>query len=215
MSRSTAAPAWVAAVVALGGSPDAAADAAVDLQRRYAEPHRSYHTTAHVDAVVGDCALLGADVRLDVHDRAVVALAACAHDVVYDAQPGADELASAAWARTWLTRSGVAPAVIDRVAELVLATTTHTAAPGDAGAAVLLDADLAILGATPDEYAGYVAAVRREYAAFSDDDWRTGRARVLAALAERERLYLTEPAHHRWERQARRNLGDERAGLAR
>ena len=40
------------------------------------------------------------EVGLDDDTAALVALAACAHDVVYDGRPGADERASAEWARS-------------------------------------------------------------------------------------------------------------------
>jgi predicted metal-dependent HD superfamily phosphohydrolase len=213
MSDRTAAGDWTAAVVRVGGRAETAEEGAADLTRRYAEPHRSYHTTRHVDAVVRDVALLAREEQLEEEDRAIVALAACAHDVVYDAQPGEDERASAEWARSWLARADVPKTLIDRVGELVLATMNHSAAPGDAAAAVLLDADLAILGSSADDYAGYVQAVRREYATVSDADWRVGRARVLSALAARPRLYLTAPAHQRWAEHARRNLAAELAEL--
>jgi predicted metal-dependent HD superfamily phosphohydrolase len=215
MSDGTAARAWVAATAALGGRVEAARDAGAELARRYAEPHRSYHTGAHVDAVVREVAELAGAEHLDEAESAAVTLAACAHDVVYDARPGADERASAEWARSRLTRCGLATAVADRVVELVLTTITHLGAPGDLGAAVLLDADLAILGAPPTDYAGYVTSVRREYAAVPDAEWRTGRAAVLDALLTRPRLYLTASAFARWEEPARRNVEAELRELRR
>lgn len=213
MGELTASSTWVAAVVAAGGRRESAESAAADLASRYGEAHRRYHTADHVDAVVRDCALLGAEVGLSAPDGIAVALAACAHDVVYDARPGTDERASAEWARSWLTRAAVAERVAERVADLVLATATHLAAPGDLAAAVLLDADLAVLAGSPDEYARYVAAVRDEYPSVSDSEWRTGRSQVLGALIGRPRLYVTEPARARWEGPARRNVSGELAGL--
>jgi predicted metal-dependent HD superfamily phosphohydrolase len=209
-----AAAAWTAAGIQLGGSPQAVAEAAADLARRYAEPHRHYHDAAHVDAVVRYCALLAADEHVDEAERAVVTLAACAHDVVYDARPGKDEEASAEWAHGWLSRAEVPDAVVERVAGLVRGTATHTAASGDVGAAVLFDADLAVLGGSPADYARYVAAVRVEYAGISDADWRVGRARVLGSLAARNPIYVTESAQRRWEATARLNLAAELRSLA-
>jgi predicted metal-dependent HD superfamily phosphohydrolase len=212
-SGSAAARAWIEAVRQLGGSADTAIGAAAELDRRYAESHRGYHGTAHVEAVVRDCAQLADELGLDCDARALVTLAACAHDVVYDGRPGADERASADWARRHLAASAVAATGVERVGELVLATTTHAAADGDLLAAVLLDADLAILGAPPDAYIRYMVAVRKEYASVPDDQWRTGRTHVLTDLAARRRLYVTEPARRRWAAQARRNLATELAGL--
>jgi predicted metal-dependent HD superfamily phosphohydrolase len=205
--------AWTDAVVAAGGAPGPAAAGAVDLERRYAEPHRRYHTGTHVQAVLRDCAALAAAVGLAPEERVAVTLAACAHDVVYDARPGADERASADWAVAALDAAGVGPVVTGRVRFLVLATLTHDADATDTGAGVLLDADLAVLAGPPDAYAAYVRAVRAEYAAVTEPQWRTGRAAVLSALLERPRLYLTEPGRTRWDATARANVAGELAQL--
>jgi predicted metal-dependent HD superfamily phosphohydrolase len=209
---SVAGRAWVAAVTQLGGSAEAAAATAADLEHRYCEPHRRYHTLTHVAAVLDDAARLAAEVGLSVSDRAVVALAACAHDVVYAPRPGRDEQASAAWARAALTACAVPDEVGAQVAAIVLATISHTA--DVAVANVLLDADLAILAADPAEYARYVDGVRAEYSAVPDADWRTGRAAVLRRLLDRPALFATEPARRRWDARARRNLAAELAALS-
>ncbi|MDT4930129.1 MAG: hypothetical protein QOF92_2996 [Pseudonocardiales bacterium] len=204
--------AWVAAVGHLGGGGGAAADRAADLERRYAEPHRSYHTTTHLEAVLRDSAWLGDQIGLDPDERAIVALAACAHDVVYDAKPGDDERASAQWARHALTTAGLTEDLVQRVEHLVLLTLTHTG-DDDAAGAVLLDADLAILAAEPRAYADYVAAVRAEYASVTDEQWRTGRTDVLTNLLKQQPLFHTAPAQQKWEEPARRNLDSELQAL--
>ncbi|NBH05559.1 hypothetical protein, partial [Amycolatopsis sp. SID8362] len=131
---------------------------------------------------------------------------AWAHDVVYDAKPGEDERASAAWAREAL--DGVAEAHVARVEGLILATITHDAPPGDHLATALLDADLAVLGAPPDRYAAYAEGVRQEYAKYPDDVWREGRAAVLEGMLARE-LYRSEAARARWATAAEKNLTAE------
>jgi predicted metal-dependent HD superfamily phosphohydrolase len=192
--------AWHTAISALGGTL-----VETDLVARYGEPHRRYHDLDHARAVARDSVLL---VPLSDQERAVLVLAACAHDVVYDAVPGTDEQRSADWAREWLGRSGLA-AVADRVAELVLMTIKHAADPDDAVACALLDADLSVLGSSPIDYDAYAAAVRQEYSAVSDEAWRTGRSRVLGSLLERDKLFLTPAGRDRWEARARRNLARE------
>ncbi|MGW7538568.1 HD domain-containing protein [Amycolatopsis sp. NPDC054798] len=198
---------WHSSLARLGGDHRVGHDAWADLETRYSEPQRRYHDLAHATAVAHDAEHLAAD--LPFHERAVVVLAAWAHDVVYDAVPGQDEQLSAEWLRRWLTRAGVADAHIDRAEALVLATAAHEAPEGDLAAAALLDADLAILGAPPAAYATYVANVRQEYARYPDDAWATGRAAVLESLLGRPALYLTESAHSRWETAARQNLQAE------
>jgi predicted metal-dependent HD superfamily phosphohydrolase len=196
---------WDDAVRALGGTPDAG-----DLVERYAEPHRAYHNTFHVASVVRDSSALADAFAFSVEERAILALAACAHDVIYDGKPGDDERASARWARERLT--GLEEEHIARVESLVLATITHSS--DDPLAHVLLDADLAILGSEPEHYERYRQAVRREYAQYDDSVWRTGRAAVLKSLLERDDLYVTEPARRRWDAAARSNLARELQSLA-
>jgi predicted metal-dependent HD superfamily phosphohydrolase len=189
---------WDNAVLWLGGRSTPAAD---DLVRRYAEPHRKYHNAIHVEAVLRDAR------ELSDEDNPVLVLAICAHDVVYDAQPGADERASAAWARLRLTEAGLAEDHVAQVESLVLATITHQS--DDPLARILLDADLAILAAAPDAYDLYSRYVREEYASYADDVWRHGRTQVLRSLLDRDDLYQTPRARALWDAQARANLQRE------
>jgi predicted metal-dependent HD superfamily phosphohydrolase len=191
---------WRAAVAALGGTPDAWPR----LESRYGEPHRRYHTLTHAAAVARDSAWLAGG--LGETDRAVVAVAAWTHDVVYDANPGEDERASAVWAREALT--GVAEAHVERVESLILATIEHDAPADDHLATALLDADLAILGAPEARYAAYAGAVRQEYAKYPDDVWREGRIAVLEGMLSRT-LYRSEAARTRWASAATANLTAE------
>lgn len=206
---SGAAGAWVQATTFLGGNPNVAAATAVELVERYGEPHRHYHTTTHVEAVLRDAAQLARELDLTERERAVLALAACAHDVVYNTQPGMDEEASARWAHDHLLRAGLPGDAVERVAQLVLLTLDHKVNEDDVVGAALLDADLAILGTPRDVYDRYTAAVRGEFAAVPDDLWRLGRAHVLRSLQARPQLYLTAPARERWETAAQANLARE------
>ncbi|USX48999.1 hypothetical protein [Lentzea sp. HUAS12] len=196
---------WDDAVRTLGGAPDAG-----DLMERYAEPHRTYHNTFHVVSVVRDSSALADAFAFTVEERAVLALAACAHDVIYEGAPGEDERASAVWARERL--AGLEEPHIARVESLVLATITHSS--DDPLAHVLLDADLAILGSEPGHYDRYSLAVRQEYSRYDDASWRAGRSKVLETLLDREALFVTEPARQLWDAAARANLARELQSLA-
>lgn len=206
--------AWIDATSTLGGDASVAAEQAVDLVARYRDPPRSYHDTVHVAAVLRDAAGLCEALAIPHPERAGVLAAACAHDVVYLGRPGEDERDSADWARRSLASAGVDARHVERVHSLVLATAEHRAPPDDAGAAVLLDADLAILASPPERYAAYVAAVRSEYAHVDDEQWRTGRGDVLRDLLARDPLYASVPARERWAVAARTNLTAELAELA-
>jgi predicted metal-dependent HD superfamily phosphohydrolase len=207
------ADAWRCAVHELGGDSEHAAGSGAELERAYASPSRSYHATGHILQVLRDSVALATECGLDSTETATVIAAGCAHDVVYLGHAGEDERASAEWARQALSAAGLPASLSNRVAELVLMTIEHHAEPSDLAAAVLLDADLAVLGSEPGVYGSYLASVRQEYSQVSEADWRTGRARVLHALSNREQLYLTMAGRRRWSQSARRNIQTELAAL--
>lgn len=182
-----------------------ALDVGADLLRRWNEAHRHYHAATHLLAVLDAVDALAPD----AHSPDTVRLAAWFHDAVYDGRPGADECASADLARTALTRLGLPRDRIDEVARLVLLTASHDPAPDDPDGAVLCDADLAVLGGSPGEYAAYAAAVRQDYAQVPDDVFNAGRAAVLKNLLDHQPLFHTEIGWDRWESAARRNLETE------
>ncbi|WP_134325273.1 HD domain-containing protein [Cumulibacter soli] len=169
-----------------------------DLIERWSEPHRAYHNLEHLLLMLE---LLAAQ---NAHPHTM--LAAWYHDAIYDPTSSTNEADSADLARESLTRLGKADAT-DRVANLVLLTAEH-ADPPDDEAALLLDADLAILGQSPAIYLRYVEAVRAEYSHVGDDDFRAGRSSVLRDLLEHERLFQ-HPAFRHLEDPARTNLTAE------
>ena len=182
--------------------------AGMDLLRRWSAPSRGYHDRDHLVEVLE---------RLDeIGDAAATApttrLAAWFHDAVYEGRPGQDEADSAELARRELVAVGAPDDVADRVAALVLVTAGHDAGD-DAHAQALCDADLAVLAAGRERYAAYVAGVRSEYAHVPDDDFRAGRAAVLADLLGREDLFRTAHGRRHWDAAARANLTRELAEL--
>jgi len=196
---------WAALVRPWATGPEAEA-VGRSVIARYAEPHRRYHTVAHLDAVVRALFL---DLALD---PASVELAAFFHDAVYDprAPAGQNERGSAALAASALGGLGLPSPTVAAVQRLVLTTAAHDAGD-DEDAAVLNDADLSVLGGPPDDYRAYVAAVRAEYGWLADENWRAGRGAVVANLLARPRLYATARGRDLWEAAARANLREELA----
>ncbi|MDA8372297.1 MAG: metal-dependent phosphohydrolase [Nocardiopsaceae bacterium] len=192
----------------MGPGPEAAAVGA-DLLTRWSEPHRRYHTVGHLRAVVAAVDELAEAAR----DLVVVRCAAWFHDAVYDGVPGEDEERSARLAERLLPRCGLAAGRVAEAARLVRVTADHRPAHGDVDAQVLCDADLSVLGGTPERYREYAAAVREEYAHVAEADFRAGRAAVLRALLEAPVLFHTPLARARWEARARANISDELGAL--
>jgi predicted metal-dependent HD superfamily phosphohydrolase len=76
-------------------------------------------------------------------------------------------------------------------------------------AAVFLDLDLSILGASEDEYDGYKKQIREEYSYYSVDEYKNGRIKIMKGFLNRERLYFTDDFHMKYETRARENIERE------
>src|SRR5262249_45039432 len=129
-----------------------------------------------------------------------VRLAAWLHDVIYDSRASDNEERSARYAEQLCQELSIPKGSL--VGSLILKTKTHDAGR-DADALVLIDADLAILGANETEYRNYAQNIRREYAWVPELAYRDGRRKVLHRLLERPSIYYF--LRHLEER-ARRNL---------
>jgi predicted metal-dependent HD superfamily phosphohydrolase len=185
------------------------AGAGADLLGRYAAAGRAYHDLRHLDEV-----LRNVDELAEVaQDPEAVRLAAWFHDAVYDPTAHDNEERSAHLAETVLSGLRVAVPRVAEVARLVRVTATHEVSATDADAAVLCDADLAILAADAGRYEEYAAAVRREYAHLSDADFARGRTAVLRGLLAHRPLFRTAAARTGWEAPARENVTAELARL--
>ncbi|WP_255509061.1 metal-dependent phosphohydrolase [Micromonospora sp. A202] len=202
----------IAARGAGAGSGLTSTGAGEQLLARWREPHRHYHTVAHLTAVLDVV-----DEHADLAGRPdVVRLAAWFHDAVYDPRAAGDanERDSAALAESVLAGLGVPAPTAAEVRRLVLLTAGHTVAPGDPDGALLCDADLAVLAAPPADYDRYAAAIRREYAHVPEPAFRAGRAAVLTGLLALPALFRLPPLAARWEEPARDNVRRELAALS-
>nr|WP_308268402.1 HD domain-containing protein [Yinghuangia soli] len=189
----------------VGDSDATAAAVGEDLIGRYAQPHRRYHATGHLLAVLE----LVDELADDADDPDAVRLAAWFHDAVYDPARADNEERSARLAERALAEAGVEPALVAETARLVRVTAEHAPSDGDRNAAVLCDADLAILATERDRYDAYAAAVREEYSFVPEEAFRGARAAVLRDLLALPRLFHTPLGYARYEEAARHNLRTE------
>jgi predicted metal-dependent HD superfamily phosphohydrolase len=175
-----------------------------EIVQAYSGPGRFYHTLDHVMDVLNTVERLAALAR----NLNAVKLAAWLHDVIYDSKASDNEERSARYAERLCEELAIPEGHL--VAALIRRTKTHVA-EDDADAQVLIDADLAILGASEAVYRDYAEKIRQEYAWVPESEYRQGRRRVLESFLSRPRLLhflgqLEEPA--------RRNLEAEVSRLA-
>lgn len=171
------------------------------LRAAWQEAQRHYHGLQHLSECLD---LLRAYRTLALHPDELV-LALWFHDAVYDPRAKDNEQRSADWATRALSEAGVDPGVVARIHALVL-DTAHAAEPATDDARLLVDIDLAILGAAPARFAEYEKQVRAEYAWVPGFLYRHKRRQLLREFAKREPLYRTPALRERLEAQARINL---------
>lgn len=166
----------------------------------YAAPGRHYHTLQHL----AECLELFERMRHLAARPGEAALALWFHDAVYLPQAKDNEARSADWACAALREAGADDTVEARVRDLIMATAHHDAQDGDAR--LVVDIDLAILGAAPARFAEYEGQVRAEYAFVPPEVFRQKRAEVLARFLARPAIYGTPELRTQLEEQARSNL---------
>ncbi|MFL6677550.1 MAG: N-methyl-D-aspartate receptor NMDAR2C subunit [Burkholderiaceae bacterium] len=178
------------------------------LLARWAEPHRRYHTPQHLR----ECLALFAAHRELAERPGEVGLALWFHDAVYDTARHDNEAASADWARRVLRDAGAAPEVAGRVDALILAT-RHSQVPATPDERLLVDIDLAILGAAPARFDEYERQIRDEYGFVPEDVFRDKRAAILRGFLARPAIFATAALAARFEAAARANLAGAIARL--
>ena len=171
------------------------------LIARYSEPHRHYHTLQHLR----EC-FARLDEARDLAERIhEVELALWYHDAVYAVRNQDNEEQSASWALAAADRAGLSTAVGARLQRLILAT-KHDAEPTSPDAALLVDVDLAILGAAPERFDEYERQVREEYSWVPGFLFRRKRREILEGFLARPHLYNTDHFRASCEAFARANL---------
>jgi len=184
---------------------DEAAAAAMfaEVAARYREPHRHYHTAAHIE----EC-LTRMDSAVDSYpprDADAVELAVWFHDVIYTAGAFDNEAKSAGWFSAMADAAGCTSALYSRVSSIILET-AHFAPPNTADSKLVVDVDLSGLGMEAESFWRDGRNIRKESAGLSDDEYIRGQGKFLSKLLRRKRIYST-PFFYVWcEEPARRNI---------
>ena len=168
---------------------------------RWEEPHRRYHSLQHLR----ECLALFEENRALAAHPGEVAIALWFHDAVYETREHDNEERSAKWAAQALNDADASGDVVVRVQALIMAT-RHDGAAATADARLVVDIDLAILGAAPARFAEYERQIRDEHAHVPELLFRAKRAEILRGFLLREPLFATPAFAARFEVAAKTNL---------
>lgn len=162
---------------------------------------RYYHSDKHITA----CLRHLENVRDQVSDWKMLALAFWFHDAVYKPLSSTNERDSADWAMQFLDNNSAQKNQIERIEALIMAT-CHNAEASDADMEILIDIDLSILGAKAEIYDEYEINIRKEYRWVPPWIFRKKRKEILKTFFEKPRLYGSKYFHDLLEEQAKVNL---------
>ncbi len=197
---------WTALATALHLPAALTSSAWTELEQAYTEPHRSYHTLTHIDAVLRS---------LDAHraafaDAEMAELALFYHDLVYDPARQDNESQSALRLSARLS-AHVDETRLRRACAHIEATRRHDATE-DPDTNLVLDLDMSILGAPWPAYLAYAQGVYAEYApVYGAEAYAMGRVKLfLEPTLAREKIFLTAP-FAALEAPGRANLAREQA----
>ena len=178
------------------------------LDAAYREPHRRYHTVAHVEHCL-HCFDLAAD-RMDEPDAVEMAL--WFHDAVYDVPTQGNELRSA---ELFAARAGGRGSERFRsTVHRLIMVTEHREPPATLDESFIVDIDLSSFGLPWDEFLRDSLAVRAEFAMVPDAEFYPRHRKFTESLLARPHFCFTEFFRERHEARARENVERILAGFA-
>ncbi|MEQ1486082.1 metal-dependent hydrolase [Methyloglobulus sp.] len=189
---------WQALGISLANVPAQLYD---EIIAKYDEAHRYYHTLQHL----AECLEKFDELRHLAVNPAEIELALWFHDAVYEPTSHDNEQLSADWAQSSVLNVGLDKTVAERIYHLIMATQHHTK-PEATDTKILIDVDLAILGATPERYSEYEQQIRQEYSHVPEITFRQKRAEILQRFLAQETIFNTPLFIERYEQQARLNM---------
>lgn len=208
--------AWWFETIAELGDDRCAAEVFNDLDARYREPQRHYHTWRHIY----DSLVLLHTFREEDHVGPEIDLAVWFHDAVYVAANKNNEVESARLLLTKTPMLGFSKRLARRAARLIEDTRidalySKASRTLERGHDIMRDIDLSILGDSPGEYERYSKGIYKEYERLDRKVFSERRAALLEQLLERPHIFTYRFFSERFEEQARLNIRGEIESLRR
>jgi predicted metal-dependent HD superfamily phosphohydrolase len=151
-------------------------------------------------------------VKASIQDPDAVLLAIAYHDFVYRVSRKDNEERSAEVMRERMLPLGFPEPMVERAITHIRATQRHEAT-SDPDTEQFTDADLSILGSSPERYKLYAQQVRKEFRLYPHLLYKPGRRKVLAHFLTMPNIFKTVHFRERFEEQARMNLEAELKGM--
>ena len=171
-----------------------------ELEQRYSESHRCYHTPDHIRHCLREFDLAA---KL-MDDADAVEMGLWFHDAIYDPRASDNELKSAELFTVWANGHMDAD-FRRRVYDLILIT-IHPEQPRTLDQEFMVDIDLSSFGLPWPEFRRDSNAVRDEYGHMSDKQFYPAQIRFLRALLARPSFFFTEFFRNRYEETAKSNI---------
>lgn len=171
---------------------------------QYTEPHRYYHTLQHLKECFYYFDLIKNQID-QIDQPAIIEMAIWFHDAIYDVKGNQNELLSTALAKKTLTQLGLKSEFITKIVQLILMT-EHNSQPKDLESQIIIDVDLAILGASTERFAEYEQQIRAEYSWVPKIIFNHKRKTILKNFLKQTAIYYTPILKELLEKQARINL---------
>lgn len=193
--------------------PDQIHMAWADIETAYSAEERYYHTLHHLEQIFAELK----PVKHLVADWPALVFSAFFHDLVYDTSENLlhqnNEVRSAELAEQKLSAMRVDEETIAKCKAQILSTRHHDYS-GDNDTNLLNDADMSILGQSPEQYAKYRLGIKKEFESYPQQMFVKGRKKFLEHFLGKQRLFHTDYFFTRYEQPARKNISAELAYYA-
>jgi len=174
-----------------------------EIENKYSVD-RYYHNLHHLENMYFELE----QVKKIIVDWDTVVFALFYHDIIYNPASTDNEEKSAEVATATLSAITFPKDQIEKCEAIILATKSHIEF-ADSDFNYFTDADLSILGQSWEVYLLYAHNIRKEYSAYPDLIYKSGRKKILSDFLKKDRIYKTNFFSLKFEKSARENLKQE------
>lgn len=181
------------------------------LIQKYKQNNRFYHNTEHIAHCLQELQWLDKQEKINETEKIILCLAILGHDCIYGAQDKqyTDEQLSAKYMGQIVMKNF--PLINHTIVEQLIENTQHITSTQNNYTKlnnILNSIDLAILSKPTPIYKNYCASVRLEYQQYNEQQYQTGRIKVLQHILSMDKIFKHTSFYH-YETLARQNIQQE------